>query len=366
MFSRVKALKRESDHIVSFELSKVPLSLANSIRRTCLSEVPITAIDIDSVNFSVDSGNINSSSFHDQFLGHRLSYLLVDVEPADINKFTLLVCDPNNYDLPLVNNSDVNIDVTAADIVVLKDEEPVDYSTVFPYDSLLMRLKPGQRLKGTMKLAVRAVRPLQPDDVSRYNFQPCRVKFEFKTPKHDTKETFLVDDSFKYYGHENRVPDIFLFEIKTFGVGYLSPSNVLLHAFEVLSEKLKKLKEHIGGDIKRKPSAPQLVHKTYLEIYSDSVMEKAVCFRVHGEDHTLGNMLREKVFAIQERLSKEKDSSYVAYDRVHPLESTLVLKVKNADDIKLTPEEIVVAGCDELLSDLGKLGKAWKKAIMAA
>ena len=62
--ARVTIRQAERDH-VDFILKDVDLSMANSIRRTMLAEVPTLAIDLVEID-------VNTSVLADEFLSHRL------------------------------------------------------------------------------------------------------------------------------------------------------------------------------------------------------------------------------------------------------------------------------------------------------
>ncbi|CDK25071.1 unnamed protein product [Kuraishia capsulata CBS 1993] len=66
---------------VDFILSGVDLSLANSLRRTMLAEVPTLAVDLVEIK-------INTSVLSDEFLSHRLGLVPLESEEIDKLKYT--------------------------------------------------------------------------------------------------------------------------------------------------------------------------------------------------------------------------------------------------------------------------------------
>ena len=73
----IKILKIETDSI-EFQLKNVDLSIANTLRRIIISEVPTMAIDMVQVSE-------NTSPLFDEFIVHRLG--LIPLKSDDIDKY---------------------------------------------------------------------------------------------------------------------------------------------------------------------------------------------------------------------------------------------------------------------------------------
>jgi len=75
-------------------------------------------------------------------------------------------------------------------------------------------------------------------------------------------------------------------------------------------------------------------------------------FTILKEDHTLANMLRE-------RLLKDPHVMFAGYRVPHPLFATIELRIMT--DGELTPREAIIASAKALVSDLGLLSREFTK-----
>ncbi|KAI4244463.1 MAG: hypothetical protein L6R40_002930 [Gallowayella cf. fulva] len=84
----------------------------------------------------------------------------------------------------------------------------------------------------------------------------------------------------------------------------------------------------------------------------DTRVQSASVFTFNKEDHTLGNMLRE-------RLLRNPHVHFSGYKVPHPLFSTFELRVQT--DGSITPRQALLACCKDLVNDLGYLGREFTK-----
>ena len=305
---------RESDdgaHI-SFKIKDVPMSVANGIRRSCLVEVPMAGIDIDTVSFDPDKNGVNTSSMHDEMLIHRLAYALLDLDPNVAGEYSFHICDPQDKDVPFENGTQGIIDFTTSDIRVFRNgtDTRIPSEDVFLGDSLLTRLKPGQKLRATFSATCRSVR--QGNEV-RYSFQPCKVKFSHA----EATETAAA-------------PRSFALEVTTHGFRHIKAREIVSRAIDVLRSKVEWLKT------------------SDLDVEPDSVLPDCSIITVRGEDHTLGRMLVETLEQIE-------GVTFVAYMKTHALDSDMRLKVATGHDGKHT----LLEACEVLSTLLDDIAQQW-------
>lgn len=348
----------------TFELQSVPVSIANALRRTLLVEIPIPAIDRESVSFKEEDNNINTSNFHDEFLIHRISFVRLQIDPSLIQSYQLLICNPNTHDLPFVNESDDTIDYSAHDMIVKFQDTVIPSHQIFQYNVLITRLKPGQQIKASMKIDNRSVRPkgslTNQSGNYRYHYQPCRIKFCYKNARHEDGKTMTPDDELQYLGHQHKSPQAFLFEIHAFGSKYLDAKKLMESTFLVLQSKLKILKSFFDGQWIDDDPSNSVSSKP--SITPDPILSDTMIMRVAKEDHTLGNMLAEKLRTLLDQSPSSKN--FVAYQKEHPLQDTLILKLKiDPSKVHMTHSQVFQSCVSQLLDDVLNLEKNWLNSI---
>ena len=298
---------------ISFKIKDVPMSIANGIRRCSLTEVPMVGVAIEKDAFDPDQNGVNTSSMHDEMLCHRLAYTLLDIDPKEVGEYTFHICDSQDRDVPFENRTDGIIDFTTADITCLKGvaDKRIPSADVFLGDSLLLRLKPGQKLRSTFGATYRGVR--QGSDDPQYSFQPCRVKFSHAVEVESATP-----------------PHTFALEITTHGFTHIKARDIVTRAIDVLRSKIESL---ATSELKGTP---------------DSRLADCTKFTVKGEDHTLGRMLVET-------LEKIEGVTFVAYMKTHALERDMTLKLAAGHDNR----QILLQACEKLSKLLGRVAQEW-------
>ncbi|KXG47592.1 uncharacterized protein PGRI_014620 [Penicillium griseofulvum] len=89
-----------------------------------------------------------------------------------------------------------------------------------------------------------------------------------------------------------------------------------------------------------------------IDVEVDTRLPSAAIFTFRKEDHTLGNMLRQ-------RLLKTPHVIFAAYRVPHPLTPEFQLRIQTDGDI--TPRQAVVNASEALIKDLGILSREFTK-----
>lgn len=122
-------IKELSKYTIKFELYNTDLSIANSLRRIIISEVPTMAIDIVEVKE-------NTSALHDEFIAHRLG--LIPLTSDNVDNFVMSnacgcnsMCDKCSvsYKLHVVCSDRDQMEVTTKHILPTYETSvlPVEY-----------------------------------------------------------------------------------------------------------------------------------------------------------------------------------------------------------------------------------------------
>ena len=132
-----------SKYVMKFELLHTDLSVANSLRRIIISEIPTMAIDVVEVRE-------NTSALHDEFIAHRIG--LIPLTSHDVDQFELSEkC--TNCDGFKCTKCQVHFEVTTRDHITSMDPDcsvrPVAYVDEQGREEdpiLIMKLSKNQQL----------------------------------------------------------------------------------------------------------------------------------------------------------------------------------------------------------------------------
>eukprot|EP00347_Sterkiella_histriomuscorum_P020322 403338254 len=279
-----------SKYVIKFELLNTDLSVANSLRRIIIAEVPTMAIDLVEV---VE----NTSALHDEFIAHRLG--LIPMQSFDVDKFQF-------SDKCACSSKCVNCSVQFKLHAVCSDRDqmevntrhinPLSESSIMPVhyvDSqgkeedpiLIMKLSKNQQLdmnliarKGTGKLHAKwssvatcqmrkePIVEIDQDKINRDLDVQKRKEFVATCPRNvykfnEMRNAVEIEDADKCIlciecvrfaqanGLDRAVKiaereEKFIFTVESTGV--LAPEDIITRALTILSHKLKSLADSMN------------------------------------------------------------------------------------------------------------------------
>ncbi|KAK9467357.1 DNA-directed RNA polymerase [Lipomyces arxii] len=243
-------IRQANDDSVDMVLSNVDLSLANSVRRVMLAEIPTIAIDLVEIE-------INTSVLADEFISHRLGLIPLDSRNADRLLYTR-DCDCDQYcdncsvilTLDARCESDATMDVYTRDLVpessrqigkpVIKDEKQKGV--------LICKLRKHQELKLkciAKKGIAKEHAKWSPTSAIAFEYDPWNklrhtdywyeVSAEKEWPKSrnaDWEDRPKDNEPVDY----NATPDKFYMDIEA--IGSLPANEIVIEGIKVLQEKL--------------------------------------------------------------------------------------------------------------------------------
>ncbi|KAH3667055.1 hypothetical protein WICMUC_005402 [Wickerhamomyces mucosus] len=254
---------RSAEHDeVDFVLKNVDLSLANSIRRVMIAEIPTLAIDSVEIE-------INTSVLADEFIAHRLGLIPLQSEDVDQLLYSRdCTCDEYctkcsvELSLDVLAENEGTMSIYSKDLQIDASNRALNIGQPIIQDEaqngvLICKLRKDQRLK---------VRCVAKKGISKEHakWSPCAaIGFEYdpwNKLKHtdywyeeDIKEEWPLsknadfedaptkDDKFDYTSDANT----FYLNVET--VGSLTPDQVVLRGLKVLQEKIAGIVSELEG-----------------------------------------------------------------------------------------------------------------------
>lgn len=390
---------------VEFEIHGINVSLINSIRRCIIGSVKTVGFRSEPYEKSTINIIENDSPLHNQFLGHRISMIPINI--SNVDGFNV---DDYEFSIDMVNNTNFPQDITSEHIKIRRistDSILSDAETrrIFPADPitkshiLLTRLKPKYYMYGKVinpdilgeykasdsaestaedvKLTVRAKACISnglenghfnPTSCAchTYKIDPERAKIAERayilseqekavqkglTPYSEEVLVKRFATTFaerQYYQDDRGNPTQFNFKIESIGV--IPPLVVFHRAMGILKSKIHDF-------------SSALVRNDSSNIKVEPSKEMANGFRllVSGEDDTIGNVLQTYMtdkYADMGLPDEERLLNYVGYVRPHPLEMKLALTLQAKDsEMSWTEimEKIITPTCSGIIKVINKM-----------
>lgn len=372
----------ENDSILSFRLSGVDKCIANALRRTILTDIPMVVIRTEDSKVNQCVIRKNTSRLHNEIILQRLSCIPIHVNDASFaDKHILEINVKNDEDEQIIRM------VTTKDIKIrhkenqqyLSEEEvrkifPPNEITQHYIDIVRLRPKigitiPGEELSLIASVSVASARVnCMFNAVSKctYGFtmdivkatsvweeKEKQMKDEDKKEEEidDVKKDFWNLDAQRYY-----LPNSYDFVIKS--VGVYENKDIVHKACSYLiskfDQKVSALEEMsipiLESSQSRKEGYDTIIESTMQHSY-DIILEK--------EDDTLGNVLSYMMYELY--FKGEKELSFCSFKKFHPHDSYGVLRIaykkateKNTIQFHL---KTTIMECKKIVEDIRKMMK---------
>jgi DNA-directed RNA polymerase subunit L len=344
MNPQVELNSRHNDEMLLFTLSGVNVSLANAIRRTILSDIPLVVFR--TTPYEQNKANIiaNTSRLNNEILKQRLSCIPIHIK--DIDGFPL-----KNYQLEVnvENITDTMMYVTTENFVIndLVTGKPIDEAKnreIFPADDYtgyfidFVRLRPkiseelpGEKIHLTCELSIGTAKEdgmFNVVSTASYGYTVDTVaqeatleklKQKWKDEGKNADEVNFEAKNWKLLdGMRITKQDSFDFIIQT--VGIFDNIELVQKACEILIDKLQYQDSLIEKD--------QLVIEK-----SQNTMANSYDIILENEDYTIGKVLEYFMYT---KFYETKILTFCGFKKMHPHDSQSIIRVAYREPIDIS------------------------------
>ena len=318
----------EENNILSFTLSGVNVSIANSIRRIILSEIPCIVFKTTPDKENKVYIEKNTTRMNNELLKQRLSCIPIFINDLDtpIEDYQLIINKKNTGDnIEFITTEDFEI----VDKKLNKSLDKNLIRNIFPKNSFtndfidIVRLRPtlskeseGEQLILSADLSIGTAKengaynvvstcsygntpniPLIEDKISK-------LILEYESKNLDQKKIdFLIKDWRLLNEEMNFIPDSFDFTIET--IGQFSNKDLIIKAIDIMKQKIFNFIEDIQVN-------EDLIRK------SETTLENAYDIYLINEDYTLGKAIEYMLYKKHYDKESDKILNFVGFKKPHP------------------------------------------------
>jgi len=338
MRPEIKNIKNEHETYY-FTLSNINVSVANAIRRTILTEIPIVCFITEHEAENTCIFHENTSRLHNEILKQRLS--CIPVIEKSLEKL------PNKYmlEVDVENTTDNILYVTTEDFKIRNKTtneylSQTDTRRLFPADPLtnsfidFVRLRPkvsdmipGEKIKFECEFSVSNAKKSSCYNVvskCAYQYTPHLEKIRSvweeqqnkllaedipKTEIDFQKRNFMILDSQRHY-----IENSFDFVIQSIGI--YSNIEIVKKACAILQNKFMDMYQLLDAD-----SVP--IH------ISETTVEHSYDIELENEDYTIGKLLEYILYEIY--YIKDKTLTFCGFRKMHPHDESSIIRIAFVD-----------------------------------
>jgi DNA-directed RNA polymerase subunit L len=353
----IKIQKTNSKGILNFTLSGVNVSLANSLRRTILSDIPI--IVFKTTPYEENKANIivNTSRLNNEIIKQRLSCIPIHIR--DVANFPL-----KNYllEVNVENITDSIIFVTTKDFKIrdlssgkflddtaTREIFPPNEDTGYFIDFVRLRPKisdeiPGEKLVMTCEFSIGTAK----DDGMFNAVSTCSYGFTVDEEKQDMEIAKKIQE----WKNEGKKPNEIDFEVKNWklleglrvtkkdsfdfsiqSVGIYDNIELVLISCDILKNKLNNLYAQVMSDeIKIEKSL--------------STLQNCYDITLENEDYTIGKVLEYLFYT--KYFENTKILTYCGFKKMHPHDNDSIVRIAYIEPVD---KNIIKKNLSECIND---------------
>lgn len=370
---RVDLISKINDDELKFTLSGVNVSIANSIRRIILSEIPMIVFRVSPNDKNKCNIIANTCGLNNEIVKHRLSCIPIHIK--DVDEFPL-----KNYvlELNIENNTDTTIIVTTEDFVVkdLVSGKPLPKDKIreiFPANDItggfidFVRLKPkaAEELqakkihltcefdRGTAKEdgaynAVSTCSYGNTIDDAAQEAKLAQLKQKWKDEGKKENEIQFEATNWKLLeGKRIFKKDSFDFIIQTIGI--YTNVELLVMACSIMIEKLNNLDTIIQED------------KLDIKV-SENTMKNCYDITLENEDYTIGKVIEYSLLTLF--YESTNSLTFCGFKMLHPHDSFSLIRIAYREPVEIsTIKGNLITSINYSSEIFGKIRKEFLKLV---
>lgn len=382
MYPKFKIISELSD-VLKFTLSDIDISIANAIRRTILSDIPVVAIETETYQDNKCTILINTTRFHNEIVKQRLSCVPIHITDLDIlpEKYLLEVDEQNDTDVvKYITTEHFKIKNKLTNEYLPKEETQKIFPKCMTTGSYIdfVRLRPkinetilGERLKLTADFSIatsgensmysvvsKCSYGFTPD-MTRVNNEWIKIENQLRQEKLSEseikfkKENFYILDAQRFF-----LENSYDFVIQTIGV--YTNIDIAKISLDILILKFRDLIDKVNSfemnDAYETIEYTEMINsdKPLLITKSDTTMEHSYDISLKDVDYTIGKALEYMMFS--RYYEKEQIMTFCGFKKFHPHNLYGVLRIafsekKSVDDVR----EYLRISCVEIIDIFEKI-----------
>lgn len=382
----------EDEEGLHFVLKDVHVSVANAIRRTILSDIPVVCIRTETSDINKCKITVNTSRFHNEIVKQRLS--CIPIMTKELTEF------PNKYRLVLDVKNDSNHEmrwVTTDDFQLqdLQNEQFVDeveMRKIFPHDLLtnqpidFLRLRPaigptvpGEQIQLTANFSVSNAKENGMFNVvskcAFHNVIDAETReniwaAQLQTYKDENRTQEEIEFERKNFNHldayrcykvdEKGEPNEFEFIIKTIGI--YTNYEIVFHSCDILEKRFHRLIQDVQAQII--PIHPSMESRDlgYTSVTVSSI-ENSYDIILEKEDYTIGYLIEHYLYETFYEGEESSELTFIGFKKYHPHDDYSVVRMafKRSSTASIMAKQYLIEASNKIVKLMNTLKEKFKR-----